>query len=96
MRLTAGEDTLPACWILKNPPGILGSVVEEGGDDLVLGAAVVDHDAGDSEQVAHVGDLRTLAGLLPVEFQGEGECAFESVVIEHGLSWVESRNGRLI
>jgi hypothetical protein len=45
---------------------ILGGVVQEGGDDLVLGPAVLTDDGGDREQVGYVRDLCPFPSLIPM------------------------------
>lgn len=52
-------------------PGILGTVVKKGCQHLALGATIIDDNGGDSEQVSHLGDIGSLAGLVSMHLQRE-------------------------
>ena len=52
---------------------VLGGVVEERSDDLLLVAAVLEHERRDREEVAHIRDRETLADLGAVHRQSVGE-----------------------
>ena len=62
---------------------LLDGVVEEAGDDLVLGAAVFGHQRGDRHQVDHVRDVGALADLVLVELVSEVERAIEPCGVSH-------------
>ena len=49
---------------------VFDRIVEEGGDSLILVAAVLEDECGDGEQVGNVGDIRALSTLLAVEATG--------------------------
>ena len=49
---------------------VLDRVVQQRGDRLRFGAAVVEHQRGDVEQVGEVGDVAALAGLRAVQLDG--------------------------
>jgi hypothetical protein len=55
----------------RSPSGILGRVVEQRGDRLVLVAPVLEHEPRDDEQVGEVGDLRSHPPLVAVQLVGE-------------------------
>jgi hypothetical protein len=58
---------------------VLGGVVQERCDRLVLVAAVLDHERADPEQVADVGDAASLSHLRPMSGRREPQCLLEAL-----------------
>ena len=58
---------------------VLGRVVEQRGDRLVLAAAVLDHQRADAEEVADIGDAAALAHLGAMGRGGELERLLEAL-----------------
>src|SRR5205807_2550885 len=58
---------------------ILGGIVQERGDRLVLVAAVLDHERADAEQVTDIRDAAALADLRAVGRGGELKGMFKSL-----------------
>jgi hypothetical protein len=57
---------------------ILDRVVEQRGDRLVLASAVFQDQAGNSQEVAHVGDVSALASLMAAQPRSEEQGGIES------------------
>jgi hypothetical protein len=64
---------------------VLDRVVEEGGDRLGLRTAVVEDEAGDSEEVRGVRDVGAFSELIGVEGAGVGEGFVESASCHRGF-----------
>ena len=60
---------------------VLDDIVQQSGNGLVDRAAVLEHEAGDVQQVTHIGNGRALARLAAMAFGGIGERAAEA----HGV-----------
>jgi len=58
---------------------VLDSVVKHGGDRLIFGPAPFDHRAGDDQQMANIGNLSTLARLVPVKLGRVNEGILETL-----------------
>ena len=76
--IAADAGAVPARDLGEHPPAalVLGRVVQQTGDDLVVVAPVVDHDRRDAEQVPDVRHVRLLAPLPAVQLErplGRGE-----------------------
>jgi hypothetical protein len=76
----------------RAPSLVLGGVVQERADRLVLRPARLDDDRGDAEQVPEVRDLRALARLSGVELERCVERAREALAEQWGRRGFDGAN----
>ena len=76
----------PLADLLRLHVRVLDRVVQQRGDGLGLGAAVVEHQRGDVEQVGDVGDVAALAGLRAVQLGGPLDRTPRSAVVATSVS----------